>query len=110
MPNNYDFDKVSDVKTVGVEADGWVTPLHVEYGTGLYGGIPSYYWRVKGTTHTFVIPILRMDFLSKGDYESHFKEILEGFRKEYLEWKQEGFYTEWMREYQDMFRSFISEG
>ena len=108
MPNNYDFDKVKDVTTVGVEPEGWVAPLSIEYGTGLYGGVPSYYWRVKGTTHTFVIPILRMDFLSKGDYESHFKEALEGFRKDYEGWSTEGWYADWMQEYREQYRAFIS--
>ena len=50
-----------------------------------------------------------MNFLSSGDYEKHFNEALKGFRLEYLEWKNEKFYTPWMKEYQEDFRRFISE-
>lgn len=108
MPNNYDFKKIENVKVTEVSPEGWISPLYVEYGTGLSGGVPSYFWRVKGTSHTFVIPILRMDFLSKGDYEAHFKEALQGFREDYVGWKDEGFYADWMQEYREQYSSFIS--
>jgi len=108
MPNNYDFSKLENVQSSRVEPEGWITPLYVEYGTGLHGGVPSYFWKVKGTSHTFVIPILRMDFLSKGDYEAHFKETLEGFRKDYVGWNGEEWYAEWMQDYREQYRDFIS--
>ncbi len=108
MPNDYDFSKLENVQARRVEPEGWITPLYVEYGTGLHGGIPSYFWKVKGTSHTFVIPILRMDFLSKGEYEAHFKEVLEGFREDYIEWNSKGWNSEWMQEYREQYRDFIS--
>lgn len=108
MPNNYDFNKLANVKAVEVNPDGWISPLFVEYGTGFHGEVPAYFWRVKGTKHTFVIPILRMDYLSQGDYEKHFKETLSVFREDYKGWSEEGWYADWMQEYRDQFSGFIS--
>ena len=109
MPNDYDFTKVKEgLKTALIEVDGWISPLYVEYAIQLHGGIPSYFWRVKGTKHTFVIPVLRMDFLSKGDYEAHFKETLQGFREDYKGWSTEGWYADWMQEYREQYKDFIS--
>ena len=109
MPNKQDFSIFKDIRSIRLdEVDGWVTPLYVEYGSGFHGGVPSYFWRVRGTEHTFVIPIMRMDFLSKGDYEAHFKEALSGFRKDYKEWADTGFVHEWMQEYREQYGDFIS--
>jgi hypothetical protein len=113
MPNNFDFSKLNNVKTIEVNPQGWVTPLHVEYGTsedmndGVYGAIPSYYWKVKGTQHTFIIPIIRIDFLSSGNYKKHFEDALETFREDYVNWKTEGFTSEWSRDYQRQFSRLI---
>lgn len=108
MPNNYDFSKLENLKTVEVKPEGWISPLYVEYGISLYGDVLAYFWRVKGTEHTFVIPVLRMDYLSQGDYPKHFKEILEGFRQDYIGWSTEGWYVEWMMKYKKQFENFIS--
>lgn len=108
MPNNYDFKDIKDLKVVEVNPEGWISPLFVEYGSFLHGGVPSYFWRIKGTEHTFVIPILRMDFLSKGDYVQHFEEALQAFREDYISWAGEGWPTDWMSEYREQYRNFIS--
>ena len=108
MPNNYDFSELKNVKTLEVSSEGWTSPLFVEYGHGIQGGIPSYFWRIKGTNHTFVIPIIRMDYLSQGDYEKHFKEILSAFREDYIGWSEEKWYADWMQKYRDQFVGFIS--
>lgn len=110
MPHNFDFKNLKDIKIIEVNPKGWITPLYVEYA--IYEGIevqgmPSYYWRVKGTLHTFVIPVIRMDFLSKGDYKKHFENALEGFREDYISWKDKEFITEWSKQYRDQFRNFI---
>lgn len=107
MPHNYDFSKINDVNTVEINLDGWINPLHIEYGMALYGDTPSYYWRVRGTEHTFVIPVLRLNFLSSGDHVEHFKEVLEVFREEYIQWKETEFATEWMQEYRDQYSKYI---
>jgi len=108
MPNFFDFDKLKDVKEVEVNPDGWVSPLVVEYGTAMHKENLSYFWRVKGTKHTFIIPILRMDYISEGDYAKHFQEALVGFRTDYKGWASAGFYTDWMQEYRNEFSRFIS--
>jgi len=110
MPYNFDFSQLTDIKTIEVHPKGWITPLQVEYGIAedikTYGKL-SYFWRVKGTQHTFVIPIVRLDFLSKGDYKKHFNETLESFREDYITWKKEGFQYEWARDYERQFSQFV---
>jgi hypothetical protein len=62
---------------------------------------------VEGTSHTFVISISRMEFLSGGEYKSHFEEALTGFRRDYLEWRNEGFKIQWQKEYYEEYSKFI---
>ena len=106
MPNFYDFEKLNRIKTVEINPNGWVSPLTVEYGID-DEDMPSCCWRVRGTKHTFIIPQGRLDYLSEGDYSTHFKKALEGFREEYLEWKNESFNIEWQREYRNEYSKFI---
>jgi len=108
MPNYYDFSKLGNVKEQVTNPDGWVNPTIVEYGIGNHRDSLSYFWRVKGTHHTFIIPILRMDYLSEGNYVSHFEEVLKCFREDYKRWANEGWPTEWMCSYRDEFSRFIS--
>ena len=108
MPYNHDFSGLENVRQVEISPSGWISPIQIEYGVGFHGAIPSYFWRVKGTTHTFIIAISRMNFLSSGNYNEHFKEVLEKFRGDYKEWAGEGFNTEWGVEYKKQFSRFIS--
>lgn len=108
MPNNVDFSIIENVKIAEVHPSGWISPLFVEYGLSVFGGQPSYFWRVKGTQHTFVIPVIRIDFLSQGDYATHFEKILENFRDDYISWKEDNFSQQWMSEYREQFAAFIS--
>jgi hypothetical protein len=107
MPNNYDFSKLENIKTVEINPFGWINPLIIEYGVD-FDVSSDYFWRVKGTQHTFVIPVARMNFLSAGNYETHFSEVLEKFGDEYKGWKEIGFATVgWMREYESQYSAFI---
>jgi len=108
MPNNVDFSKVENIQRIEVNPDGWVNPLYIECGTSeeMYP-IPSYYWRVEGTKHTFTIPIIRMDFISKGDHKKHFEDVLEIFKEDYISWKEKGYNTDWFNEYRQQYKSFI---
>ncbi len=108
MPYIYDFSKLQDIKNIIVNPIGWINPLEIEYGMGIHGSTPSYFWRVKGTKHTFVIPVLRMNFLSSGNYEKHFTEILESFREDYIVWKNQEWIAEWMQKYRNDFSKYIS--
>lgn len=108
MPNNYDFSNLENIKEIIIHVEGWISPLIIEYGLGYHSEDLSYYWRVKGTKHTFVIPVLRIDFISEGNYVKHFQEALFSFREDYKKWAKEGFYTDWMREYREDYNKFIS--
>lgn len=106
MPNNYDFSKLPFVKEMTVNPIGWVNPLIIEYGIGEYPE-PSYFWRVKGTNHTFVIPVKRLNYITLGNYDKHFEEALRVFREDYLEWAEQGFCVDWMQEYRKEYSRFI---
>ncbi len=107
MPHKVDFVRVTNLKKIRVNPKEWVNPLFVEYGLALHNVTPAYFWRVVGTEHTFIIAISRLEFLSSGEYANHFQEALEGFREDYLEWKDSGFQTDWQREYRDEYSRFI---
>jgi len=106
MPNNYDFSKLENVRTMEVRPKGWVTPITIEFGVD-YMLSSDYFWRVKGTKHTFVIPVSRLNYISSGDYEKHFAEVLEAFGEEYRGWREKGFSIPWMREYEAQYSRFI---
>lgn len=107
MPNFYDFSKVNNKKEIIVNPEGWVNPLTIEYGTSYYGETISYFWRVKGTKHTFIIPVIRMDYLTEGNYHEHFEEALSSFREDYKIWEKEKWKTSWMQQYREDYSSFI---
>jgi len=110
MPNNVDFSKFDNISTVEVNPIGWVNPLHVEYTIAednvIFGQLTCF-WRVRGTYHTFTIPMIRLDFLSSGNYTQHFENILENFREDYISWQEQGIQSEWVREYLHQFSKFI---
>jgi len=108
MPHNYDFSKLENIKEVKVHANGWIDPLTIEYGVGYHAENLSYFWRVKGTKHTFVIPVIRIDYLSEGNYTQHFREVLESFREDYKKWAKEGFSQDWMQAYRNDYSKVIS--
>jgi len=108
MPKQCDFSILENVQQIEVNPIGWINPIVVQYGVGNHVEALSYFWRVKGTEHTFIIPIVRMNFISEGNYATHFEEVLEEFREDYKKWASEGFYTEWMQAYRGEFSKFIS--
>lgn len=105
MPNNADFTKLEAIHTIDIQPNGWV-PLTIEYGIS-DDALPTYYWRVKGTQHTFTIPVIRLDFLSSGAYDKHFEKTLEFFREDYLEWIKNNANLQWVQEYREQFSKFI---
>lgn len=106
MPNFYDFSSIKEVNETRVNPEGWINPLTIEYGIGEYSDVACF-WRIKGTRHTFVIPVKRLDFISEGNYGKHFEEALRAFREDYLSWAGEGFYTGWMQEYREEYKRYI---
>lgn len=107
MPNYVDFSKLNNIKEIKINPNGWINPLTIEYGIGEQIG-PTCFWRVKGTKHTFVIPVLRLNYISSGNYDEHFNEVLEKFATiEYKKWKDDGFSTKWMQEYKNDYERYI---
>ena len=111
MPNSCDFSNLKNVRTIKINSEGWITPILIEYGIGYpeTEDSPHYYWRIRGTDHTFIIPMARLDYISSGDYGKHFSEALEGFRADFFEWKRTGFSAPWMQEYRDQFSKYIED-
>lgn len=111
MPYIYDFSKIKDIKTLDVSPFGWTVPLLVEYGRhsdpNIMAGLPVYFWRVKGTLHTFTILVSRLQYLSSGNYKKHFEDALETFREDYIEWKKSNFEADWQKEYRQQYSRFI---
>lgn len=107
MPNHYNFSSLSDIKEIRVNPSNWVNPLIVEYAIGNNISGLSYFWRVKGTKHTFTISMQQMNYLSEGNRGQHFAKALESFRDDYISWKEYEEQPEWVREYQDEYKRFI---
>jgi len=107
MPNYYDFSTLNEIKELEIYPHEWINPLIIEYGINLNISGNTYFWRVKGTGHTFSILTQRMNYLSSGDYGQHFIEVLQTFREDYLEWKKQNFECKWMQEYRDEYSRFI---
>jgi len=106
MPHIENFSNLVNIKETIVNPNGWQPNIIIEYGTTIEMS-PQCFWRVKGTTHTFVIPIIRLDYISAGDYSTHFTLVLETFREDYIKWKEEGFITQWSQEYKNQFSKYI---
>lgn len=108
MPNYHDFTGLSEIKETRISPFGWVNPIFVEYATGDDISGDTCFWRVKGTKHTFSILVNRMNYLSAGNYEHHFTEVLEKFREDYIDWQKSSVKSGWMREYLDEYNRFIT--
>lgn len=112
MPHYFHFDvfdksEIHELEIINL--NGWINNLTIEYGFGNFAATSNtLYWRIKGTAHTFTIPSKEFNLLSKGNYENHFKEVLDIFRKDIITWVNDGLTEEWMREYVFMFQKYIS--
>lgn len=91
-----------------VSPKGWY-PVTIEYGVSQLGQSQSWQmcWRVKGTDQVFRIPLEVFYENAQEDYEGHFKEVLETFRIDYLDWYKQGFPEPWMQRYRRMFKDYI---
>lgn len=107
MPNYFDFSTLKEIKTIKINPRGWVDDITVEYGFAELE-VTTCVWRVKGTRHTFFIPMTRLNFLSSGNYGKHFETVLEAFKEEdYDEWRNLRFLLPWMREYEIEYSGLI---
>jgi hypothetical protein len=106
MPFHKDFGDLWGKNELLVHPKKW-EKLTVEYGYGYVGSLVNMFWRVKGTKHTFRIPVSDLNNLSKGNYEKHIEEFLELFRDDYLGWIAQGLTEQWMEEYHREYGKFI---
>ena len=106
MPFHKDFNELWGQGEMKVAPKKW-KPLTVEYGYGYVGTLINMFWRVKGTKHTFRVPLNQLNEVSKGDYENHIEQFLEVFREDYLSWVAQGLSEEWMRDYHREYRNII---
>lgn len=114
MPFIFDFNNcIGDIQEVTISPKGWVPNIVIEYApaqANKYDPLGSIVWRVKGTTHTFSIYEKELNERVKDrNYGEHFKEVLEGFREDYLSWWEDKDYEgcEWREEYKKQFGRFI---
>jgi hypothetical protein len=107
MPFHQDFSSLYSVGELTTHPNGWIDDLIIEYGYGRISHQINFYWRVKGTNHTFRLPLNILNEHSKGNYDDHIKYVLENFRLEYLSWAAQGFPQDWMVEYHKEYRNFI---
>jgi len=106
MPFHQDFNELYGRGEMTVQPEGW-EDLTIEYGYGDISQVRNFYWRVKGTKHTFRIPLQLLNEHSKGNYEEHIAYVLENFRTDYLSWGAQGFPETWMVEYHREYRNFV---
>ena len=107
MPFAKDFSTLTGRGTLDVDVPKWSSPLTVEYGYEHISKMLYFFWRVKGTHHTFRIDYPQLMQLTEGNYEEHISDFLKNFRQEYLGWASTGFREPWMREYHEQYKRFI---
>lgn len=80
MPHHVDFSKFENVHELNIEVIGWQNPTTIEYTFQSNSFETALFWRVKGTTHTFVITLSEFNSLAGGEIELHFQQALTVFR------------------------------
>jgi hypothetical protein len=106
MPFHQDFGELYGKSEMTAKPYGWI-PLTIEYGYKDIARQKNFFWRVKGTQHTFRIPLASLNEFSHGNYEHHIEYVLENFRQEYLSWAAQGFSADWMVEYHQEYRNYL---
>ncbi len=107
MPFVKDFSTLTGRGTFDVDVPKWSSPLTIEYGYEYISTMLYFFWRLKGTSHTFRIDYMQLMQLTEGNYEAHISDFLKSFRQEYLGWAATGFSETWMREYHEQYKNFI---
>jgi hypothetical protein len=106
MPFVKDFSSLIARSEFSLEVPKW-KPLTIEYGYEYINEVLAFYWRVKGTTHTFWAFYHQVAQDANGKQDEHIKTILETFRTDYLGWLFSGLTESWMREYHEQYKNFI---
>jgi hypothetical protein len=106
MPFVKDFSSLIARSEFSLDVPKW-KPLTIEYGYEYINEVLAFYWRVKGTTHTFWAFYHQVAQDANGKHDEHIKTILETFRTDYLGWLFSGLTESWMREYHEQYKNFI---
>ncbi len=106
MPYHKDFNELEIRGEFQLEPDGWV-PITVEYGYGTIISAQYIFWRVKGTQHTFKLPVSEFNYKSNGDPEDYIRRFLEKFREEMLGWTFQGIKADWVKEYTIEYNNYV---
>ena len=106
MPYVKDFSTLRGRGSFDLEIPGWL-PIKIEYGYDYYSTVLYFFWRVAETNHTFKISYVDLMQNTAGDYETHIKNFLQDFRKEYLGWLRGGLTEPWMREYHEQYKIIV---
>lgn len=106
MPFHQNFEELYAKGEMHVKPNGWAE-LDIDYGYTDIGRQKNFCWRIKGTQHTFRIPLTSLNEFSQGNYEHHIEYVLENFRQEYFSWAAQGFPAKWMVEYHREYSNYI---
>lgn len=106
MPYIKDFSTLIGRGEFSLEVPKW-KPLSIEYGYEYINEILQFYWRIKGTTHTFRGLYHQIIQQSHGKYDEYIKIVLQEFRTEYIQWLYSGLQQAWMREYHEQYKNLI---
>jgi len=106
MPNYGTLDDVFDNREISIDVKGWTNPT-IEFGYKEINGILYLHWKIKNTAHIFTVQAHQINKMG-ATIEEHFKIALSTFRTDYLNWRKDGFKHKWQREYEYMFKKFIT--
>lgn len=106
MPNYGTLDDVQNIKEIKIETSGWKNVV-IQFGHTERNGIVYLHWRIKNTAHIFTVQSQQINKMGS-TLEEHFKIALATFRTDYIAWWKDGFKHKWQREYEFMFKKFIT--
>jgi hypothetical protein len=106
MPYHKNFEELYSRGEFSLQPEGW-EPLEIEYGYENIGSAQYFFWRVKGTRHTFRKAVSVLNQETGGDYEEAIKGFLEGFREEIMGWVMQKPIADWAREYVAEYNKWI---
>jgi len=101
------LNKVPQLQSVDIVIPGWVYPLTIHYGTYNVGAAQYILWKIAGTSHTFKVPAKIIFQQHNMEVKDHFILTLKQFRRDYIDWKTEGFPEDWQKQYYDIFNDYI---
>ena len=93
-------------KTVDIEPIGW-EKVKILYSVEIHAGVSYLCWKIQDTDQIFKIQATIVYEKHGLSYSDHFLVTLKTFREDFIQWKNEGFPTDWMKRYEKMFSHLI---